>query len=44
MKLKDPENVYVALLQEITNIKNVSKSTACLILSQIFKNFSSNFF
>lgn len=33
MSLKDPENVYLILLEEITGIKNVGKSTACIILS-----------
>jgi hypothetical protein len=38
MSLKDPENIYLLLLEEITGIKNVSKSTACIILSKLIKS------
>lgn len=35
MSLKDPENIYLILLEEITGIKNVSRGTACILLSKI---------
>ena len=33
MTLKDPENIYLTILEEITGIKNISRSNACIILS-----------
>lgn len=33
----NPENIYQILLKEVTKITNVTNSTACLILDNVFQ-------